>query len=431
MVSYQRSWGYFSGPVTMSGTMNRHLIFVLIMLAACGGLAGAKVDPSTGLIRVISIGECFHPETRLPFFLRADPRIRYQPVPTNWYEGTFSAVGSDRKDAERFMRLYFPRSYERFLESYDVTLLSDFEVDIISPTQFEWMADAVEVGGMGIGKYEMNYDPAHWQTFDLFRASALYPVFPTSLAHGREFSGIGLRATTMPDTGENHPILDLPNMPGNRLPVDIGSGKAGYENPRQGSTVIARYVPNREPAMVIWQYEEGQAMSCVPGHDTIDWALSEHWPFTVDFWINQVWYLADLEISLDIEILHQLRENSMSYAIQRELATSVIDFAERFGSPTARLYQKLSEADETKEESDRLYRENDYQESMEMVELAFEQLREVADESVKAKDAALFWIYAVEWVVVTAAAIISGSVLWSLMVRRRLYSEIAVTRSQH
>ncbi len=99
-------------------------------------LTEAKVDSSSGMIRIISIGESFYPETRLPFMLRADPRIVYQPVPTNWYEGTFQAVGRDRMDAERFLRIYIPRTYQRFVDSYDVILLSDFEVDIISPEQF-------------------------------------------------------------------------------------------------------------------------------------------------------------------------------------------------------------------------------------------------------------------------------------------------------
>jgi hypothetical protein len=46
----------------------------------------------------------------------------------------------------------------------------------------------------------------------------------------------------------------------------------------------------------------------------------------------------------------------------------------------------------------------------------------------KAKDAALFWVYVIEWLVTAATPFISGFVLWTLMLRRRLYREVTATR---
>jgi hypothetical protein len=402
------------------------LFGALLAFAPCH----CKVDESTGMIRILSIGEAFYPETRLPFMLTADPRIRYQPVPTNWYEGTFQAVGRGREDAEKFIRLYLPRTYDRYLASYDVTLLSDFDVDIISPGEFAWMERGVREGSMGIAKYEMNYDPAHWHTFDLFLTLEVYKAFPTGLARGVEFYGDGIYVTLMPETGRPHPILDLPNMINHKVPIDIGTGKAGYENPRPGSRIIARYVPNDEPAIIIWDYGSGRALTSVSGHDTIDWRLSEHWPYTIDFWINQAWYLAGLEIPLEIEQIHNLRESSLLYASQRSLATTVIDFVERYGTPTRSLYQRLSETDALKKEADRLYLQDRFEESLEKMEEAFEGLGEVAEESMKAKDAALFWIYVVEWIAVTATAAVAGFTIWTLMIRRRLYREVGLTKTR-
>jgi len=401
------------------------LAFSVALLA----FAHAKVDPSSGVIRVISIGESYYPETRLPFMLRADPRISYQPVPTNWYEGTFQAVGRDRKDAEKFLRLYIPRTYERFVEGYDVILLSDFEVDIIPPEQFVWMEVSVRQDGMGIGKYEMNYDPAHWRTFDLFRTLAVYDAFPTDLIWGKEFSGVGLYAVRMEATGRPHPILDLPNMINDRIPVDIGSGKAGYEQPRPGALVIARYAPNDEPGIILRRYGEGNAMTCVPGHDTIDWSLSEYWPYTVDFWINQVWYLAGIEIPSDIGSIHNLRQEFLSYSAQRTLALSTIDFIERFGARTGALYERLAETDRKKMQADELYRKDRLEDSVDMMEQALEGLRQVAAESVKVKAATLIWIYSVEWAAVSGTGVLTGLILWTLMIRRRFYREAGLTRS--
>ena len=407
-----------------------HVLVLSILLLAVP-ISWGKVDPDAGHIRIISIGESFYPETRLPFMLRADPRIRYQPVPTNWYEGTFQAVGSGRRDAEKFLRLYIPRTYERFIGSYDVILLSDFEVDIIEPQQWAWMETSVRVDRMGIGKYEMNYDPAHWTTFDLFRTLPVYSAFPADLVFAHELRGIAIYATTMPGTGRPHPMLDLPNMKNWRVPIDIGSGKAGYENPRPGSTVVARYIPNDEPAVIIWEYGSGRALTSVPGHDTIVWHLSDYWPYTVDFWINQAWYLAGLEIPPVIEILHQIRESSILYSTQKAMALSVIDFAERYGASTTELYGMLSEVDDVKMEADRSYMEDDYAESLSKMEEAFLGLSRVAEASVRAKDAVLFWIYLIEWITVSATSAIVGVIIWVVMVRRRLYREVQITRQSH
>ena len=46
----------------------------------------------------------------------------------------------------------------------------------------------------------------------------------------------------------------------------------------------------------------------------------------------------------------------------------------------------------------------------------------------KAKDKALLWIFIVEWAVVSATSMVAGSILWTLLVRRRLYKEVGQTR---
>jgi hypothetical protein len=50
------------------------------------------------------------------------------------------------------------------------------------------------------------------------------------------------------------------------------------------------------------------------------------------------------------------------------------------------------------------------------------------DEARMAKDTALLWIYISEWMVTTAVALISGTILWWLMVRRELYREVTTTQ---
>jgi hypothetical protein len=43
------------------------------------------------------------------------------------------------------------------------------------------------------------------------------------------------------------------------------------------------------------------------------------------------------------------------------------------------------------------------------------------------KNEALLWVYLTEWLSVSGTALIVGFVLWTLMVRRRLYREVETT----
>jgi len=43
----------------------------------------------------------------------------------------------------------------------------------------------------------------------------------------------------------------------------------------------------------------------------------------------------------------------------------------------------------------------------------------------------MFWIYTIEWLAVTATLMLSGIALWELMIRRRIYREVEITRPAH
>lgn len=60
---------------------------------------------------------------------------------------------------------------------------------------------------------------------------------------------------------------------------------------------------------------------------------------------------------------------------------------------------------------------------LESLEL-FSRAEEVAR---REKNIALMWVYVIEWLVTVSTFFIAGFVLWSLMVRRRLYREVAKT----
>ena len=74
------------------------------------------------------------------------------------------------------------------------------------------------------------------------------------------------------------------------------------------------------------------------------------------------------------------------------------------------------------------YLEQDYDSLISTMASASSKLNEISALAVRLKDQALFWVFISEWLAVTSAAIVAGLVVWTLMVRRRAYRPVKVTR---
>ena len=72
--------------------------------------------------------------------------------------------------------------------------------------------------------------------------------------------------------------------------------------------------------------------------------------------------------------------------------------------------------------------EGDIEGAMDVLTEAWEGQRSLMDDAMKAKDEALFWVYVTEWCALLGTLMISSYVLWTLMVRRRLYKEVRTSR---
>ena len=58
-----------------------------------------------------------------------------------------------------------------------------------------------------------------------------------------------------------------------------------------------------------------------------------------------------------------------------------------------------------------------------------DEFSEVDVELMRAKDRALFWVYLIEWLAVSGTCMICAVLLWTLMIRRRLYRRVSTTRA--
>jgi hypothetical protein len=105
-----------------------------------------------------------------------------------------------------------------------------------------------------------------------------------------------------------------------------------------------------------------------------------------------------------------------------------MDFAEKLGANMAPVYNVITSADEKYGLSVTDYIDYDFEGARDLIDSSVEDLQDASGLAFKLKDQGMFWIYLIEWSVLTATLIIAGSVVWTLMVRRRLYKEAESTR---
>jgi hypothetical protein len=113
------------------------------------------------------------------------------------------------------------------------------------------------------------------------------------------------------------------------------------------------------------------------------------------------------------------------------MSQDIIDFVSKVGANTIQAETILFQANLVKSEAEIDYIERRYEEAADKMEDASQFVDQAMDEAFLAKDRALFWIYLSEWLVTTSAGLVSGVVLWWLMVRRRLYREVTTTQLRH
>jgi len=407
------------------------LVCWALLLASVSTLpVHAKYDPQTSRIRVFCIGESWVPYTRYPLLLKGDPRIYYVPIPANIWESaaTFQSTfgGGGENIVRKYVRMYLPRTYDQMIDSFDVAILADYEAWVIPNQLYEWIRKAVDEEGTGLAKYEINWDTGYIKGdfIQLWEATPVYAAFPSTFVTGKQVKNSN---GIIPEKG--NPVTDLPDISKYDL---LRSGRYGIEVPRQGARVLAvfRNDPERHPAMISWRYGKGVSLSVLPGLDKIDPVALAEYPYYVDFWINQLYWAAGFPIPKDLQLVSTVRHEMLNYAQQKPLVISVIEFAQTFGASVIKLDQELSQADEIKAAADALYMEQRYADSREKLKEAYGALQSISDHAIREKDRALLWVYVIEWFAVTGTAIITGSVLYALMMKRKYYREVRVTRAQ-
>ena len=166
---------------------------------------------------------------------------------------------------------------------------------------------------------------------------------------------------------------------------------------------------------------------------TADWTPAGgvdflRWQYYGDYSLNVITYVVGGKLPDDPALVYQARQLMANYRNIRQTMDSLIEFASKFGANMVPAEKMIGEAEEAKAAAERSYIAADIDGSIEGFRTAIEILETASEKAYKLKDEALFWVYLTEWLVVASTGMICGFILWTVMVRRRMYREIGQTR---
>jgi len=233
-------------------------------------------------------------------------------------------------------------------------------------------------------------------------------------------------------TDPNHPLMK--GIPWG----EIWFGAHNRPEAKPGSTVLAITCdergdsPRGSPFICYWDFGKGRSMALV-----FDWGANEGWgafgPFNFYVWTywkdamaRWAYFPAGVEIP-DIVVAHSVRKMISDFTVMRGVVISMLEFMDKLGANTRSLEAKLSTIVKERQEIDSLWVEGDFAESESLLSDILNELDQTLVLAVKAKNRALAWVYLVEWAVVTGTSCVAATVLWSLMVKRKMYAEVGTT----
>jgi len=404
------------------------IIIVAILLPAITFAQNPRVDPDTGKIRTLFIGDPFLQPGYPTLALIEDPKIQLTRIEAEIGYRDPVRIGIPRM--QRFLRLYLPRSRSDLIDNYDMLIVTAIRSNDLK-IQFQlWAKEAVEEHGFG---FMMSDDPTSFGGADTVWTTGP-PWDPTPVGDILPVKGAGVvshrdHMFRLKPTGDS-PLTN--GIPWEGMPLIWSHNRP---DPKGGSTVLAVTTdetvdtdPKNDEIIIYWEYGEGRSLAFI-----WDWGGNGlvpfyRWDYWKDFIARLVYFPVRAEIPQDLTVTHTLRVKIGQYESEKDLVLSLIEFADTFGANTNDLNRELGATDDLRDEVDRLWIEEEYEECLPAMEEALSSLKGVMDSAMEAKDRALLWVYLIEWLTVAGTSIITGVVVWTLMVRRRLYKQVAATR---
>jgi len=395
------------------------LAFLLISSSALGQ------DP--GKIRVLGPAKG-HEATVLISWFTAEPSIDAVVIPTR------SDVWAGVSNIHRYMRIYFPRSYKDLLR-YEFIILAQVDLSFFTDQQQRWVYDALSEGGRG-GVNTRSVMSALASYNVLWRESIISKAFPNDVD--------AILSHSVPDASGAIMIADDPQLPDimksfKPFVEPIFTRHGGVATmPKPGAVILSyvkdpRWTGPPEPGHVAhafyWDWNGSMTFTFMDMVTSDFWGGGSRWnPYALDMITNVVWFSTGRDLPGNPLEVHQLRMNLYTFRLRRSILVSLIDFAEKFGANPSKVYLELDRVDSDVREGENLYLKWEFDEAGRMVSIAVRELGDLEADAAKLKDAALLWVYLLDWLATAGVSLLAGFLLWSLMVRRSLYRAVSTTR---
>jgi hypothetical protein len=401
-------------------------ISLLVVISVCHGAEGP------GAVKVLCMGATAPWLNPIPSWGRIEPTLELTLIPSTVPVG--GTATPQIETGRRGMRIYFPRTYGQLIEQ-DFLVFEHMFMEFFTPAQLSDMHDSVEVQGLGgfvtIGgvthtSAEPNYAWINSPLNDAFPSQASEEVFVQWKQYGAQSGRVKVN-----EDGGLPPVLTM------LIPLGIDEIRQQtiyFMAEKEGSRVWARSMDGKgdPPFLISWTYGRGETWSNSLGMGYAWWRLQDPElggnPFALDAFMNILLYSTGRELPVDIFKVHEARAGLMDYEESRGWVASLIEFADRFGANTRRVWADLGEVGVIRDAAAERYLVQDYEEALGYLDDAKNALNGIADQAMELKDRALLWTYIIEWLAVLATLIISGEVLYAVMIRRRLYHSVGLTR---
>ncbi len=403
----------------MTRTALASLVFALVLPASVW--AQPRVDPQTGLIRVLYMGDSLMEAGFVTPIIAQDPLVKLSPVPVEFITGAYLSI----EEAAARLRMYIPRTEKRLNEDFDMIIIADAREPFFPAKLQNWIKSAVIDGGQG---FLMAGGP---QTFGGYPAwghpswdpSPVADILPCKCIP--EFYDLGRAYHLVPTEGyEDHPLVR--KIPWGQVFL-FNQQRVGE---REGSVVVGRSDRNPPGSPILMYMDMGKGRSEA---FVFDWGGNgpqdfHRWAYAPLVLSNLIYYSVRVEIPEDTSMFLELRRKLTGFYSSRSFTVSVLDFAEKFGANLKKAEAELKKSDDLRKEMVKLYIQGEYEASLSALDEALSSIKVAADLAIDAKDQALVWVYVIEWFTVSGTAMFSGAVLWTLMVRKAAYKPVASTR---
>ena len=387
-------------------------LFFIAMLSTASGAREPRRDPQSQRIRLKYIGDCLAVQTPTRG-MELDPLISLHLVPSSTQEWAV-----DLQQIKRYMRLYMPRTLQDLMGSTDVVMLSNSAVDYFRPEWLGWLASGTEAG-LGlvmVGGY-CSFGGYGYPDWGPTQVGAILPVV-TIVAGKRDF------AFRLSPVEEDDPLLSVFDW--DRGPFFHAINRVGL---KQGVRLLAVTDPEERTLMVYQEVGRGSVLAFMS-----TWGLPwgddfVRWDYFIDFSADMVYYSAGIEIP-DPVIVHEIRMLFDDFQLAETIISSIMEFVDMLGGRTTGVRGSFDGLMLRRTEAEALYIQQEYALCQQEMAALVEEMMALNDVAMRAKDSAFFWIYLTEWAAVTATTMLSGYVLYALMMRRKLYREVASTRAE-